>query len=548
MTARLLAFLLVSLLVALGLLSAIRVDRELASASGGVLSIGVGSRHTCVVTQGGAAQCWGDNDQGQVGDGTTTDRFSPVDVCASGSGAGCEPLSGVVAVSTGYRHSCALMASGGAKCWGENNEGQLGDGTLEDHLAPADVCASGAGPACSGGQPLTDVEAVEAAALFSCALMADGGVKCWGNGDEGQLGAGPGVGEGLGLPVDVCSPAVVAVAHQAGAPCEPLTHFTSVTGGRSFACGTTTAGRVQCWGRNNRGQRGLGTGDEPEHPTDVCAIESAGQAGPSGLLCEPVTDMVDVQAGTMHVCALAGSGRVDCWGDNTGGALGDGTDAPLSRRPVSVCASGAGPACEDLEGIAQIAAGNNHTCAVTAEGRALCWGTNYQGGLGDGTIEDRANPVAVDGLDSGVGPLGGGPGSRHKCASGADGLRCWGYNLKGQLGIGSSDIEAHPSPLAVPGFGPKEPGSPTPTTPTPTETELPTATITPAQSGLLGDVDCSAEVNAVDAAFLLQFIAGLVDELPCGENEDANDDGSVNSIDVALILQVSAGLLGSLPP
>jgi hypothetical protein len=108
--------------------------------------------------------------------------------------------------------------------------------------------------------------------------------------------------------------------------------------------------------------------------------------------------------------------------------------------------------------------------------------------------------------------------------------------------VGSSDDEPHPVPLAVFGLGPKGTSTATPVADTP----VPTATAEP--GGLIGDVDCSEAVNAIDAAFLLQFVAGLIEELPCKVNADANEDGMVNTVDAALILQFSAGLLGTLPP
>ena len=207
------------------------------------------------------------------------------------------------------------------------------------------------------------------------------------------------------------------------------------------------------------------------------------------------------------------------------------------------CASSAGKSCDELFDVSAIAAGNGHTCAILDAGQASCWGSNFRGGLGDGAVGDRANPFGVEGLDSGVVLLAGGPGSRHKCAETVGGLLCWGSNLKGQLGVGSSDDEPHSVPLSVFGLGPK--GTPTATPPV-ADTPVPTATAD--IGGLNGDVDCSEAVNAIDAAFLLQFVAGLIEELPCKVNADANEDGDINTIDAALVLQFSAGLLGTLPP
>ena len=248
-------------------------------------------------------------------------------------------------------------------------------------------------------------------------------------------------------------------------------------------------------------------------------------------------------------------------GQNSHGEIGDGT---LNDRttPVDVCASGSGGGCGGgaaLAGISAVTAGAAYSCAIAAAGDARCWGSNSSGRLGDGTTFDRENPVGVFGLTGGVTAIAGGAVSGHTCAAKDDGsLICWGSNSNGQLGVGSSDGDAHDVPEEVSGFAPKitptATASDTPTstpvvpTDTPAPGETPEPTATPGANGLIGDVDCNGVVNAIDAAFILQFIAGLIDELPCPENADANQDGSVNTIDAALILQFSAGLLGMLPP
>ena len=148
--------------------------------------------------RGGAVLCWGNNEAGQLGDGTTTNRFTPVAVRGLGSG--------VQAITAGVEHTCALLVSGGIKCWGNNAYGQLGDGSGSDHGTPVDVIHLG-GPA----------QQVHAAAHHTCAVVA-GGALCWGANDVGQLGDGTTAGKLAPVPVH-------------GMHGDPLTGVLSIAGG-----------------------------------------------------------------------------------------------------------------------------------------------------------------------------------------------------------------------------------------------------------------------------------------------------------------------------
>ena len=349
-------------------------------------AIATGWFHSCAVTSTGGVKCWGRNPDGQLGDGTKTDRNTPVAVSGLASG--------VTAVSAGSHHTCALTTAGGVKCWGSNDAGYLGDGTNNDSNVPVDVSGLASG-----------VTAISAGAYHTCALTTAGGVKCWGSNYSGELGDG--TNNDSNVPVDVSGLAsgVAAVA----------------AGGRD-TCAVTTTGGVKCWGENAFGQLGDGTNNWSNVPVDVSGLASGVAA---------------VAAGDAHTCAVTTAGGVKCWGDNLHGKLGDGTNTP-SSVPVNV--SGL------ASGVTAITAGKFHSCALTTAGGVKCWGSNYSGGLGDGTNMDRSVPVDVSGLASGVAAIGVGNG--HSCAlTTAGGVKCWGLNDEGQLGDGTY-MERH-VPVAV---------------------------------------------------------------------------------------------------
>ena len=406
------------------------VDRHVPTSvvglSSGMVAVSVGGDHACAVTAAGAVECWGDNTYGQLGDGTTTTRLTPVDVVGLSSG--------VVAVSAGLGHTCALTDEGAVECWGDNSLGQLGDGTTTNSHVPARVvglssrvvaisagwshmCAltdEGA-VACWGNNRVeqlgnetaanspvpafvvglsSGVVGIAAGAGHACAVTTSGAVECWGGGFRAQLGVSP-------VPVDV-----VGLSSGAGA----------IDAGGGVSCALTEAGAVTCWGRNPEGDfGGIATPDSPV-PVDVVGLSSG--------VCA-------VSAGGVHTCAVTAAGAAKCWGDNRNGQLGDGTkvDSPdpvdvagLSSGVVAVSAGGSGP-------------GETHgqTCAVTAAGAVECWGDNSHGQLGDGTTTTRLTPVDVVGLSSSVVAVSAGSG--HTCALTAAGaVKCWGDGSQGQIG------------------------------------------------------------------------------------------------------------------
>lgn len=442
-----------------------------------IVSIAAGAGHSCALTSTGAAWCWGGNASGQLGNGKTTNSVSAVPVTGLGSA--------VSAISLGANHSCAVLAQGQTQCWGANAIGQLGDGTTTNRTTPVQVsgldsgitlisagkdhtCAvvnshaltcwgqdSGAQLGDRGGylQPIAYPVAglSQASVLVSqyygaCALTSAGGVACWGKNDAGQLGDGTTT-DGYG--------AVSVSGLSSG--------VTQIAAGDGHACALTSTGAVLCWGQNNRGQIGDGSTTNRLTPVQVsgltsgvkaisargqssCALldtgelkcwgyNSKGQLGDNTTTnrSTPVTatvvdtDIAEVSAGWDHVCVLNSAGGVRCWGSNNAGQLGDGTTTD-SRTPRQVTGL--------TSDVKSISGGLARTCALTTAGNALCWGSNSNGRLGDGTQTNATTPVSVLSFDRNVASVT--PGGAATCATTTAGAAyCWGYNADGELGDGT---------------------------------------------------------------------------------------------------------------
>jgi alpha-tubulin suppressor-like RCC1 family protein len=340
-----------------------------------VSSISAGGTSSCALTSVGGVKCWGVNEEGQLGDGSGNDSTTPVNVSGL--------TSGVAAISAGFDHTCALTTAGAMKCWGYNGHGQLGDGTTTNAYAPVVVSGLTSG-----------VTAISSGDFHTCAVVS-GGAKCWGYNSSGELGDGTNTTSFV--PVDV-SGLTSGVA--------------AISAGDGVTCAVTTAGGAKCWGYDGAGELGDGTNTTSFVPVDVSGLTSGVAA---------------ISAGDGVTCAVTTAGGAKCWGYNGYGQLGDGTNT-TSNAPVDVFSL--------TSGVAAISAGGDNTCAVTTAGGAKCWGYNGYGELGDGTNDTTNAPVDVFGLTSGVASISAGAG--HTCAMTSVGsAKCWGSNEESYYSVGS---------------------------------------------------------------------------------------------------------------
>jgi alpha-tubulin suppressor-like RCC1 family protein len=290
-------------------------------------------------------------------------------------------------IAPGFESTCALLARGGVKCWGRNFAGSLGDGSYDDQSRPRRV------------KGISQAKALAFQGGHGCVVRVDGTVRCWGLSvdSSGELG-----------------PAIVTGINSA----------TAVALGTHHSCALLANGAVQCWGGNYYGTLGDGTNADSSIPVPVLGISTA--SGVASL--------------DNHTCALLASGAVQCWGANEYGQLGNGTISD-SNKPVTVIG---------INNAAAIAAGAGFSCALLSGGAVQCWGHGGNGELGDGRAtpyEYSSTPVAVALIGRAVAITAGG---YHACAVMSTGAaQCWGFNGYGELGSSSVRAEYANTPVHV---------------------------------------------------------------------------------------------------
>ncbi len=306
------------------------------------VAVAAGAQHSLALLSDGTVRAWGSNGNGELGDGTTIQRLTPVPVMG---------LTGVRAVTAGANYSLALLSDGTVRAWGRNDSGQLGDGTTTERHTPVKV------------KSLTGVTAISAASgvggASSLALLNDGTVRAWGHNSAGQLGDG------------------TTTERFTAVKVKRLTKVKAISESTFHGLALLASGKVKAWGSNAFGQLGDGT-TVPFRLTPV--VVKGGLAGGKAI-----------SAGDSFSVALLKDGTVRTWGRGGDGELGNGV---TTNQPLPVAVTG-------LSGVTAISAGEAHVLALLSAAQQLwAWGRNTSGQLGNNTTTNSAVPVQVQNLFS----------------------------------------------------------------------------------------------------------------------------------------------------
>ena len=287
-----------------------------------VASVSLGGVHSAAITTDGDLYTWGYNDYGQLGDGTTKIKSTPIKI-----------MNDVASVSLGGAHSAAITTDGDLYTWGCNNSGILGDGTTESKSTPVKI--------------MSDVASVSLGEAHSAAITTDGDLYTWGYNGDGQLGDG--------------------TTENKSTPVKIMSDVASVSLGRFHSAAITTDGDLYTWGYNVYGQLGDGT-TESKSTTPV----------------KIMSDVASVSLGDFHSAAITTDGDLYTWGYNSDGQLGDGTTESKSTTPVKI-----------MSDVASVSLGDFHSAAITTDGDLYTWGYNSDGQLGDGTTVNKYTPIKI---------------------------------------------------------------------------------------------------------------------------------------------------------
>lgn len=361
------------------------------------LTVATGGRHSCGLAVGGELYCWGFNGDaelgiGQLPQGSGPIFASPMPVATVGNWT-------FRAVSTGMGHTCAVVLTGEAFCWGSNVDGRIGQGshTTERFATPQQVRTTYTFTTITSGR------------AHNCGIGFSTRPVCWGSNHEGEVGV-------VGGPVITTESSTIDSPEYVNNPVFGLGSV-SIAAGGVHGCSVSAIGTAHCWGNNVFGQ--LGDGSNVRAPSPVAVASAA--------------SFTAVATGGYHTCAITSTGAALCWGDNTSGQLGNG-NTTTSNVPVAVSGG--------LQ-FASISAGTSHSCGLTAAGTAYCWGKNNHGQVGDGSLTNRSAPAAVAG---GLTFRSISAGEAQTCGvTTGNIIYCWGDNSFGALGDGTTTNRVLPT-------------------------------------------------------------------------------------------------------
>ena len=310
-------------------------------------------------------------------------------------------INNAIQVSSGFDYSCALLSEGIIKCWGGNYNGQLGDGNFNVEAQPVPVKVV----------EIDNAIQVDTGVGHTCALLSDKTVKCW-----GQMAFG----EVVALGIDLGGSASATPVTVSG-----VSNVVQISTAHSHNCAVIADGSVKCWGTNQDGQLGDGTTNDSHIPVQVSGVTNATKLYTTGNVS----------------CALLSDQTIKCWGFNDRGQLGIG-NTTTQLTPVTV---------DNIDNAIDIADGGQiadpHICAVLSSKSAKCWGVGRYSQLGTGQVNDQLKPITVPDLYN-VAKIT--VGDFHTCAALTDGeVYCWGFGGSGALGISDTDDQIAPTKVII---------------------------------------------------------------------------------------------------
>ena len=396
----------------------IDIDWSILAKDETIIQISAGYAHTAAITSEGRIFTWGFNRSGQLGDGTATDRYTPIEITSYFDLNAGETI---IEISAGEHHTAAITSEGRVFTWGNNCNKQLGDGTTTDRYTPTEITSYFN---LNAGETIIGI----AAGIFNtAAITSEGRVFTWGYNGHGQLGDGTTISRDT--PAEITSNFNLNTGET----------IIEITAGQYHTAAITSEGRIFTWGSNGYGQLGDGTIINRETPTEITSNFNLNES----------ETVIEITAGNYHTAIITSEGRAFTWGRNENGQLGDGTSNTDAHPMPTEITSNFILNAEEI--VLTITAEYYHTAAITSQGRVFTWGYNISGQLGDGTTTDRYTPTEITSnfnLNAGETVIAITAGRDHTAAITSQGrILTWGGNFYGPLGDGTTTTRYIPADI-----------------------------------------------------------------------------------------------------